>query len=170
MAEHDCPFFIPQRSSKLSTSTTTVQNECELKSAPICSPRRQFGAKPFSQIECLIDKSALILHRVFQRSSESLVFPSKVWQVMNVCIHIRFVCLFVSYLGHNVFYLCFSSSARIDFSLWGEKKKQKKFKENAYLWTSWRGQVLSSTVAEKETDCSTQATVLWRLMEKVNLC
>ena len=45
MAEHICPFFLPQRSSKLSTSTTTVQNECELKSAPICSPRRQFGAK-----------------------------------------------------------------------------------------------------------------------------
>ena len=45
MAEHNCPFFLPQRSSKLSTSTTTVQNECELKSAPICSPRRQFGAK-----------------------------------------------------------------------------------------------------------------------------
>ena len=45
MAEHNCPFFLPQRSSKLSTSTTTVQNECELKSAPTCSPRRQFGAK-----------------------------------------------------------------------------------------------------------------------------
>ena len=45
MAEHNCPVFLPQRSSKLSTSTTTVQNECELKSAPICSPRRQFGAK-----------------------------------------------------------------------------------------------------------------------------
>ena len=45
MAEHNCPFFLPQRSSKLSTSTTTVQNECELKSAPICSPRRHFGAK-----------------------------------------------------------------------------------------------------------------------------
>ena len=45
MTEHNCPFFLPQRSSKLSTSTTTVQNECELKSAPICSPRRQFGAK-----------------------------------------------------------------------------------------------------------------------------
>ena len=45
MAEHNCPFFLPQRSSKLSTSTTTVQNECELKSAPICSPRSQFGAK-----------------------------------------------------------------------------------------------------------------------------
>ena len=45
MAEHNCLFFLPQRSSKLSTSTTTVQNECELKSAPICSPRRQFGAK-----------------------------------------------------------------------------------------------------------------------------
>ena len=45
MAEHNCPFFLPQRSSKLSTSTTAVQNECELKSAPICSPRRQFGAK-----------------------------------------------------------------------------------------------------------------------------
>ena len=28
-------------------------------------------------------------------------------------------------LGHDVFYLCFSSSARIDFSLWREKKKQK---------------------------------------------
>ena len=45
MAEHNCPFFLPQRSSKLSTSTTTVQNECELKSAPICSPRIQFGGK-----------------------------------------------------------------------------------------------------------------------------
>ena len=53
MAEHNCPFFLPQRFSKLSTSTSTVQCECELKSAPICSPRRQFGAKlceyvPFS--------------------------------------------------------------------------------------------------------------------------
>ena len=38
-----------------------------------------------------------------------------------------------------------------------------------YLWTSSRGQVLSSTVAEKETDRSTQTTALWRLMEKVNL-
>ena len=36
-------------------------------------------------------------------------------------------------------------------------------------WTSSRGQVLSSTGAEKKTDCSTQTTVLWRLMEKVNL-
>ena len=45
ISEQNCPFFHPQRSSKLSTSTTTVQNECELKSAPICSPRRQFGAK-----------------------------------------------------------------------------------------------------------------------------
>ena len=45
MTEQNCLFFLPQRSSKLSTSTTTVQNECELKSAPICSPRRQFGAK-----------------------------------------------------------------------------------------------------------------------------
>ena len=26
-------------------------------------------------------------------------------------------------LGHDVFYLCFSSSARIDFSLWRDKKK-----------------------------------------------
>ena len=26
-----------------------------------------------------------------------------------------------------------------------------------------------ATVAEKETHCSTQTTVLWRLMEKVNL-
>ena len=43
-------------------------------------------------------------------------------------------------LGHDVFYLCFSSSARIDFSLWREKKT-KKFKENASLWTSSRGQV-----------------------------
>ena len=45
MAEHSCPFFLPQMSSKLSTSTTTIQNECELKSAPMCSPRKQFGAK-----------------------------------------------------------------------------------------------------------------------------
>ena len=51
------------------------------------------------------------------------------------------------------FYLCFSSSAHIDFSLWREKKK---FKEYAHLWTSSRGQVLSSTVAEEETDCSTK--------------
>ena len=28
-------------------------------------------------------------------------------------------------LGHDVFYLCFSSSARIDFSLWREKKNKK---------------------------------------------
>ena len=51
-----------------------------------------------------------------------------------------------------------------------KKKQTKKFKENPYLWTSSRGQVLSSTVAEKETDCSTQTTVLWRLMEKVKFC
>ena len=77
------------------------------------------------------------------------------------------LCMMLSTLGHDVFYLCLSSSARIDFSLWREKKF---FKENAYLWTSSRGQVLSSTVAEKETDCSTQTTILWRLMpEKVNL-
>ena len=44
-AEH---FFLPQTSSKLSTSTTTVQNECKLKSAPICSPHRQFGAETLS--------------------------------------------------------------------------------------------------------------------------
>ena len=37
----------------------------------------------------------------------------------------------------------------------GEKKNQK-IQENAYLWTSSRGKVLSSTVAEKETDCSTE--------------
>ena len=49
------------------------------------------------------------------------------------------------------------------------KKNKKNFKENAYLRISSRAQVLSSTVAEKETDCSTQTTVLWRLMEKVNL-
>ena len=30
-------------------------------------------------------------------------------------------------LGHDVFYLCFSSSARIDFCLWREKNKTKKF-------------------------------------------
>ena len=45
MTEHDCPIFLPQRSSKLPTSTTTIQNQYELKSAPICSPRRRFGAK-----------------------------------------------------------------------------------------------------------------------------
>ena len=45
MAEHDCPSFLPRRSSKLPTSTTTIQNECELKSAPICLPCRRFGAK-----------------------------------------------------------------------------------------------------------------------------
>ena len=45
MAEHFALFLLPQSSSKLSTSTTTVQKECELKSARICSPRRQFGAK-----------------------------------------------------------------------------------------------------------------------------
>ena len=32
-------------------------------------------------------------------------------------------CVFF-FLGHDVFYLCFSSSARIDFSLWREKKKK----------------------------------------------
>ena len=55
MAEHNCPFFLPQRSSKLSTSTTTVQNECELKSAPICSPRRQFGAKLCEYVPMIAD-------------------------------------------------------------------------------------------------------------------
>ena len=45
MAEHNCPFFLPLKPSRLPKLTTTVQNECELKSAPICSPRRQFGAK-----------------------------------------------------------------------------------------------------------------------------
>ena len=64
------------------------------------------------------------------------------------------------------FFICVSHPAHALISASGEKKK---FKENAYLWTSSRGQVLSSTVAEKETDRSTQTTVLWRLMEKVNL-
>ena len=66
-------------------------------------------------------------------------------------------------------FICVSRPAHALISASGEKKKNKKFKENVYLWTSSRGQVLSSTVAEKETDCSTQTTVLWRLMEKVNL-
>ena len=45
MAKHDCPIFFLQRSSKLSTSTTTTQTECELKSAPICSACRRLCAK-----------------------------------------------------------------------------------------------------------------------------
>ena len=67
-------------------------------------------------------------------------------------------------------FICVSRPAHASIWASGEKKKKKKkFKENAYLWTSSHGQVLSSTVAEEETDCSTQTTVLWRLMEKVNL-
>ena len=70
----------------------------------------------------------------------------------------------------TTFFICVSRPAHaLISSASGEKKKTKKFKENASLWTSSRGQVLSSTGAEKETDCSTQTTVLWRLMEKVNL-
>ena len=68
----------------------------------------------------------------------------------------RFLCVFLVQRTH-----WFQPRAR--------KKKKKEFKENACLWTSSRGQVLSSTITEKETDCSTQTTVLWRLMEKVNL-
>ena len=45
MAEHDRPIFLPQRSCKLPTWRTTLQKECECKSAPICSPRRRFGTK-----------------------------------------------------------------------------------------------------------------------------
>ena len=67
----------------------------------------------------------------------------------------------------TTFFICVSRPAHALISASGEKKKN--FKENASLWTSSRGQVLSSTGAEKETDCSTQTTVLWRLMEKVNL-
>ena len=47
-------------------------------------------------------------------------------------------------LGHDVFYLCFSSSARIDFILWQEKKN---FKENASLRPdkfAWTSTVLNS--------------------------
>ena len=66
-------------------------------------------------------------------------------------------------------FVCVSRPAHALISASGEKKKTKKFKENPYLWTSSRGQILSSTVADKETDCSTQKTALWRLMEKVNL-
>ena len=43
MVERNCPIFLLQRFSKLPTSTTTIQNECKLKSAPNCSPRRRFG-------------------------------------------------------------------------------------------------------------------------------
>ena len=68
----------------------------------------------------------------------------------------------------TTFFICVSRPAHALISASGEKKKQKNFKENASLWTSSRGQVLSSTGAENETDCSTQ-TVLWRLVEKVNL-
>ena len=60
--------------------------------------------------------------------------------------------LFYTMVRARRFSYSLSSSARIDFSLWQEKK----FQENVYFWTSSRGQVLSSTVAEKETDCSTQ--------------
>ena len=69
----------------------------------------------------------------------------------------------------TTFFICVSRPAHALISASGEKKKQKNFKENASLWTSSRGQVLSSTGAKKETDCSTQTTVLWRLLEKVNL-
>ena len=54
MAEHDCPIFLPQRSSKLSTSTTTIQNECELKTAPICLPHRRLGAKLCEYVPLLL--------------------------------------------------------------------------------------------------------------------
>ena len=69
----------------------------------------------------------------------------------------------------TTFFISVSRPAHALISASGEKKKQKNVKENGSLWTSSRGQVLSSTGAEKETDCSTQTTVLWRLMEKVNL-
>ena len=72
------------------------------------------------------------------------------------------------YKGTTCF-ICVSRPVHALISASGEKRKRKNFKENPYLWTSSRGQVLSSAVAEKETDCSTQTTVLWRLMEKVNL-
>ena len=69
MAEHICPFFLPQSSSKLPTSTTTVQNECELKSAPICSPRRQFGAKFCEYVPLPSEANKLHLGRRFSQKS-----------------------------------------------------------------------------------------------------
>ena len=77
-----------------------------------------------------------------------------------ICLHF--------FLGHDVFYLCFSSSTRIDFSLWQGKKNSKKMRTSGQVHVD-KYCPRHTTVAEKETDCSTQTTVLWRLMEKASV-
>ena len=71
----------------------------------------------------------------------------------------------------TAFLICVSRPAYTLISASGEKKTQKNSKKKR---TS--GQVRldkycprHATVAEKETDCSTQTTVLWKLMGKVKL-
>ena len=89
---------------------------------------------------------------------------------LHVCISV-FVCarFFFSYLGHDVFYLCFSSSARIDFSLWREKKNKKISKKMRPSGQVRVDKYCPRQAQRKRQICSTQTTVLWRLMEKVNL-
>ena len=68
-------------------------------------------------------------------------------------------------------FICVSRPAHALISASGEKKKTNKkiSKKMRSLPLDKFAGLLSATVAEKETDCSTQPTVLWRLMEKVNL-